>query len=136
MIRSTKMSTEDYLEAILILTRANGHCRNIDIANYFFFSKPSVTVAMQKLAREGMITYEPGTSHNITLTEAGLRRAENVYERHRVLTEVLEWLGVDKETAEEDACKIEHDLSDESFERVKRVWERKCNRAVRKRSKK
>ena len=136
MPKPTKMSTEDYLEAILILTRANGHCRNTNIASYFNFSKPSVTVAMQKLAREGFITYEPGRSHNITLTESGLRRAENVYERHRVLTEVLEWLGVDKETAEEDACKIEHDLSDESFERVKRVWEKKCNRAVRKRSKK
>lgn len=136
MIRSTKMSTEDYLEAILILTRANGHCRNVDIANYFNFSKPSITVATQKLAREGFITIEPGRSHNITLTEAGLRRAENVYERHRVLTEVLEWLGVDKEIAEEDACKIEHDLSDESFEKVKRVWERKGNNAVRKRRKK
>ena len=84
-----------------------------------------VTVAMQKLAREGFITVDPGKlQHNITLTESGLRRAENVYERHRVLTEVLEGLGVDKETAEEDACKIEHDLSDESFERVKEVWGR------------
>ena len=110
-------SRENYLEAILILSQQNGFVRSIDIANFMDFSKPSVSVAMANLKSALLITVdELGGIH---LTDAGRAMAEQVYERHRVLTEFLMRLGVDSETASDDACRIEHVISQLSFERLR-----------------
>lgn len=111
-------SLEDYLEAILMLEKRIAHVRSIDIVNHLNFSKPSISIAMKKLREKELIAMDE--SNIITLTEAGRKRAEAVYERHTLLTELLEQLGVDPEIARNDACKIEHDLSDETFEAIKR----------------
>ncbi len=110
-------SAEDYLEVILILKERIGQVRSIDIVNEMQFKKPSVSVAMKKLRENGYIL----TDHDgfITLTDKGLEVAERIYERHKVLTSVLISLGVDAETAAADACKIEHDLSDQTFAKLK-----------------
>lgn len=110
-------SAEDYLEVILILKERIGLVRSIDIVNEMQFKKPSVSVAMKKLRENGYIL----TDHDgfITLTDKGLEVAERIYERHRVLTSVLIDLGVDPDTAAADACKIEHDISDQTFARLK-----------------
>ena len=110
-------SAEDYLEVILILKERIGLVRSIDIVNEMQFKKPSVSVAMKKLRENGYIL----TDHDgfITLTDKGLEVAERIYERHKVLTSVLISLGVDPETAAADACKIEHDLSDQTFTKLK-----------------
>ena len=111
-------SLEDYLEAILMLEKRIAHVRSIDIVNHLNFSKPSISIAMKKLREKELIAMDE--SNIITLTEAGRKRAEAVYERHTLLTELLEQLGVDPEIARNDACKIEHGLSDETFEAIKR----------------
>lgn len=110
-------SAEDYLEVILILKERLGLVRSIDIVNEMHFKKPSVSVAMKKLRENGYIL----TDHDgfISLTDKGMEVAQRIYERHRVLTALLISLGVDPETAAADACKIEHDLSDQTFERLK-----------------
>lgn len=110
-------SSEDYLEAILMLKNEKGAVRSIDIAHSLSFTKPSVSVAMKSLREKGYITVDP-TGH-ITLTESGFAIASKVYERHEVLSKALISLGVDKETALADSCKIEHDLSDISFQKIK-----------------
>ena len=110
-------SRENYLEAILVLTQRNGFVRSIDIANYMEFSKPSVSVAMANLKNALLITVDDGGG--IHLTEAGQAMAEQVYERHTVLTEFLTRLGVDEDTAADDACRIEHVISQLSFERIR-----------------
>lgn len=110
-------SSEDYLERILILELANGKVKSIDIANDMDFSKPSVSVAMKKLKESNYISIdENGYIH---LTIEGRKIASSVYERHLVLTEALMLLGVKEEIAKIDACKIEHDLSKESYECIK-----------------
>lgn len=111
-------SLEDYLEAILMLEKKVSHVRSIDIVNHLNFSKPSISIAMKKLREKELIAMDE--SNIITLTETGRKRAEAVYERHTLLTTLLEQLGVDPEIARNDACKIEHDLSDETFEAIKR----------------
>lgn len=111
-------SGEDYLERILVLNEKKGFVRSIDIVNDMNFSKPSVSVAMKKLKENGYI--EIDTNGYITLTELGNDVATKVYERHQVLTKMLLNIGVSEETARRDACKIEHDLSDESFEAIKK----------------
>lgn len=111
-------SGEMYLEAILILSRQKGQVRSIDIAEYMSFSKPSVSRAVGLLRSGGYIAVE--SDGYITLTEAGLEVAEKIYERHTILTECLTRLGVSPETAAEDACRMEHTISDESFEAIKR----------------
>lgn len=111
-------SGEMYLEAILILSRQKGQVRSIDIAEYMSFSKPSVSRAVGLLRSGGYITVE--SDGYITLTEAGQEVAEKIYERHTILTECLTRLGVSPETAAEDACRMEHTISDESFEAIKR----------------
>lgn len=110
-------SAEDYLEVILILKERLGLVRSIDIVNEMHFKKPSVSVAMKKLRENGYIL----TDHDgfISLTDKGMEVAQRIYERHRVLTALLISLGVDAETAAADACKIEHDLSDQTFECLK-----------------
>ena len=111
-------SGEMYLETILILTIRGQTVRSIDVAKYMGFSKPSVSRAVGRLKEQGYITVDPeGT---ILLTGSGRAIAEKIYERHRVLTTLLTRLGVDERTAAEDACKIEHDISDVTFEAVKR----------------
>ncbi len=110
-------SVEDYLETILMLQKTKGHVRSIDIANKMNFSKPSVSVAMKNLREKEYITM--ADDGYITLTEIGKKRAESVLERHNILAELLIHIGVSKETAMADACKIEHDISEETFEAIK-----------------
>ena len=112
-------SLEDYLETILMLQKSRGQVRSIDIANEMNFTKPSVSVAMKNLREKGYITMD--STGYITLTEAGRQRAEDVLERHTILADLLMYIGVSKETALADACKVEHDLSEESFEAIKRA---------------
>lgn len=110
-------SAENYLETILMLKKDKGSVRSIDIAHELGFSKPSVSVAMKNLRENGYITMESGGE--ISLTDAGLEIANKMYERHTLLTGWLTALGVSPETAAEDACKIEHVISVESFEAIK-----------------
>lgn len=114
-------SAQNYLETIFMLTNRNGSCRSVDIANELGYSKPSVSVAMKNLRENGYI--EVMGDGKITLLEPGRKIAENLFERHTLLTKALVMLGVDSEIASEDACKIEHILSDESFEAIRRAVE-------------
>lgn len=109
-------SGEDYLERILILSQESGYARSIDIAAALHFSKPSVSVAMKTLRERGFITMD-AESH-IRLTESGTVVAERIYDRHRRLTAFLTSLGVSEATAREDACKMEHDLSEETYRAI------------------
>lgn len=111
-------SGENYLETILILTKRNGSVRSIDIATEMDFTKASVSRAMSILKRENYIIMEP--DGNIVLTKAGLKKAQDVYARHTTLTRFInEVLGVDKKIAERDACRIEHIISENTFEGIK-----------------
>ncbi len=110
-------SGEMYLETILVLHQRNGNVRSIDIANEMNFSKPSVSRAMSKLREGGFVNMD--NDGMITLTPSGREIAEKIFERHNVLSKLLIQLGVDKETATEDACRIEHVISDKSFAAVK-----------------
>lgn len=112
-----KESAENYLEAILMLKEKNGYVRSIDVANHLNFTKPSVSVAMKGFREDGYITVDDGG--NISLTEKGEKIALRVYERHEIIAKALEALGVDSETACRDSCKIEHDISDVTFEKIK-----------------
>lgn len=112
-------SAENYLETILILKNKNGAVRSIDIANELSFSKPSVSVAMKNLRENGYI--EVDSSGYITLLDSGRQIAEKIYERHTTLSKWLVSLGVDAKTAAEDACRIEHIISSESFEAIKKI---------------
>jgi len=111
-------SAENYLETILILSHRNGSVRSIDIAAELEFSKPSVSVAMKNLREQGCITVDGDGL--ISLTEKGRKIAEGVYERHTLFTEWLTALGVNERTAAEDACRIEHVISEETFQAIKR----------------
>ena len=111
-------SGEMYLETILVLTREkNREVHSLDVAEYMNYSKPSVSRAVGLLKKGGYL--EVPKDGALTLTEAGREIAEKIYERHTLLTGFFTMLGVDKEIAAEDACKIEHDISDESFEAIK-----------------
>ena len=111
-------SAEDYLEAMLVLQEKNGYIRSVDIAAELNYSKPSISRAMNILKDDGFITVESGGQ--IMLTEKGKAKAESVYERHVIITEFFEKvLGVDHEIAAHDACKIEHIISDESYQKLK-----------------
>ena len=111
-------SGEMYLEAILVLSRQSGFVRSIDVGEYLGYSKPSVSRAMGLLRKGGLITMEK--DGGLLLTDAGRAIAEKIYERHTVLSQGLIGLGVPEEIAVEDACKIEHDISDEAFAIIKR----------------
>ena len=110
-------SGEMYLETIYVLGRANAHVRSVDIAEHMSYSKPSISRAMGLLKDGDFIRIAKDGS--ITLTRAGIAVAEKIYERHTLLTNLLVRLGVSPETASEDACKLEHAISDESFEAIK-----------------
>lgn len=112
-----KESAENYLETILMLTNNKKYVRSIDIANELGFSKASVSVAMKSFREEGYIVIEK--DGGISLTEKGLLIAERVCERHNVIARALMRIGVSEETAYTDSCKIEHDISEESFEKLK-----------------
>ena len=113
-------SKEDYLERILMLSQKNGSVRSIDIARAMGFSKPSVSVAMKKLRESGFILVDK--EGLISLTEEGRIIAERTYERHKVIKSILISIGVSENVAEDDACKIEHELSDETFSKIREVY--------------
>lgn len=118
MLKKIQESSENYLETILILHQRTGAVRSIDIAAEMEFSKPSVSVAMKHLRERGCITVD--ADGFITLTEEGRRIAEGVYQRHILFTQWLQSLGVDPEVAAEDACRIEHVISEETFQAIRR----------------
>ena len=111
-------SGEMYLEAILVLSKKNGFVRSIDVSEYLGYSKPSVSRAMGILRSGEYIVVDKDGA--ITLTQTGQEIAEKIFERHTVLSKLLMSLGVTEETAVEDACKLEHAISDESFQAIKR----------------
>ena len=115
-------SAEDYLESILVLREQRGQVRSIDVVNELGYSKPSVSIAMKKLRESGYISMD--TDGSITLNESGLEIASRIYGRHKTITRFFVLLGVDPTVAAEDACKVEHDLSDETFSRLKEFVER------------
>ena len=111
-------SSEDYLEAMLMMQERHGVIRSIDIAAELKVTKPSVSYAAKRLRENGYITMDKDSL--ITLTDKGRAIAERIYERHQMLTQFLLRIGVDEKTAREDACRIEHDISDETFAAMKR----------------
>lgn len=114
-------SVEDYLESILVLKERRGIVHSIDIVNELGYSKPSVSIAMKKLRENGYISMSPDGS--ITLNESGLAIASRVYDRHKTITRLFVLLGVSPDAAAEDACKVEHDLSDETFGKIRQFVE-------------
>ena len=110
-------SAEDYLEMILMLSESKGEVRSVDIAAGLGVTKPSVSFAMKQLRENGYILMDKDSL--ITLTDAGMEIAQRIYTRHKVLTQYLMQLGVNEQTARQDACKIEHDISPETFEAIR-----------------
>lgn len=121
-----KESAENYLEQILIINNKKGYCRSIDICNEVGFSKPSVSVYMKNLREDGYISVDD--SGNITLTEKGKEIADKIYDRHNVIAGFLMQLGTSEETAYKDSCKIEHDISEESFLLIKEQYLKNLNK--------
>ena len=111
-------SGEMYIESIYVLNKKMGNVRSIDVCEYLGYSKPSVSRAMSLLKKGGFVVMDK--DGYLTLTDAGVEIAEKMYQRHTVLSELLMRLGVSEETAVDDACKIEHDISDESFDAIKK----------------
>ena len=120
-------SGEMYLETILILSRKSNAVRSVDVSEYMGVSKPSVSRAIGILKQGGYVIMDK--EGFLTLTETGAEIAGKIYERHQMLTEFLTRLGVSEETASADACKIEHDISDESFEAIKKYYEKALGKA-------
>lgn len=116
-------SGENYLEAILMLSRKKDGVHAIDIVNELNFSKPSVSIMLKKLKDEGYIDID--SNQHIHLLPSGLEIAETILERHELLTKILIELGVNPDVAEDDACKIEHDLSKETFDAIKKYYNNK-----------
>ena len=119
-------STEDYLEAILRVKEKQNYVRSVDVAKLLNVSKPSVTYATKRLRESGYITIDE--NNHLHLTELGMNVANKIYERHKILTHILEKLGVDSENAENDACRLEHDLSDASWNAIKRYYTENFNK--------
>ncbi len=115
-------SAEDYLEMILRLSEDKGYVRSVDIASGLAVSKPSVSVAMKHLREDGYITMDK--DNYIALTDSGMEIARRIYDRHKVLTQILIRIGVDPVTAQEDACKVEHDISTETYDAIVRQLEK------------
>ena len=110
-------ATENYMEAILVLGEKKGMVRSVDVANYLGFSKPTISQYMKQFVQQELVNID--ADGHITLTEAGMEVAKSTLEKHRIISKVLIAMGVSEETALEDACKIEHDLSEESFNCIK-----------------
>lgn len=113
---------ENYLESIYILSQRQGDVRATDICSYLGYSRPTVSAVLKQFREDGYVEVDELT-HHITLTEKGMEIANKMYERHVVITGMLMALGVSQETAAEDACKMEHDISDETFACMKRFYE-------------
>jgi Mn-dependent DtxR family transcriptional regulator len=113
-------SGEDYLEAILMVSERKNEVHAIDVVNELGYSKPSVSIALKKLKEQEYITIDE--FNHLHLTKKGLDIAKKIYERHKILTSILEKLGVDANNAEKDACKLEHDLSDVSWNAIKKYY--------------
>lgn len=113
-------AVENYLETILILSKLQPDVHAIDICSYLGYSRPTVSVILKKMKEQGLVCVD--NDNHITLTVKGKEVAEHVYERHNIISELLMKLGVSKETALEDACKLEHDLSDETFNALKAYY--------------
>lgn len=109
-------ASEDYLEAMLMMKEKHGYVRSIDVAAELGVTKPSVTYATKRLRENGYITMDKDGL--ITLTDSGMEIAARIYQRHKMLTEFLVLLGVDEATARQDACKIEHDISQKTFDAI------------------
>ncbi len=109
----SEKTTEDYLEAMLVIKQKNGYVRSIDVAQYLGVTKPSVTYTTKRLKEKGYIVMDK--DNYISITDSGMEIAEKILDRHNTLTAFFISIGVDKETAKEDACKIEHDISAETF---------------------
>ena len=118
---NSEKTTEDYLEAMLIIKNKNGEVRSVDVARQLGITKPSVTYTTKRLKEKGYITMDK--DNYITITESGLKIAEKIYARHNTLTELFVRLGVPEDIAAEDACKIEHDISSETFDALCRHLE-------------
>ena len=106
-------ASEDYLESMLMMKEQHGYIRSVDVADHLGVTKPSVTYATKQLKQNGFITMD--RDGLITLTESGMEIADRIYTRHKTLTEFFIRIGVDEKTAREDACKVEHDLSEKTF---------------------
>ena len=118
-----RKSAEDYLEAMLMLKEEKGYIRSVDIADRLGVARPSVSYSVKNLRENGYLSMD--SSGFITLSKSGMEIAEKIYTRHKVLTKFFISLGVDEEIAKEDACKVEHDLTDETFDAlVKHIEER------------
>lgn len=118
-MKNIHASGEEYLKWILRLQRQHGFVRNIDLARHMGYSKASITLAIRQLSSNGFITRD-GEGH-LHLTESGFKIAENFNERHKVLTNLLTSIGIDYSIAEADACRIEHVISEESFQKLKKI---------------
>ena len=114
-------AAEDYLEAMLMMQQKHGYIRSIDIAEQLGVTKPSVTYTTKRLRENGYLTMD--ADNLITLTPAGMEIARSIYDRHKTLSSFLESLGVDSDVAREDACKIEHDISEESFTAIRKLMQ-------------
>jgi Mn-dependent DtxR family transcriptional regulator len=110
-------SAENYLETILILSKKQPDVHAIDICSYLGYSRPTVSIILKKMKDEGLVTVD--NDNHIRLTDSGLEVAERIYDRHEILSAFFEYLGVDRDTAAEDACKVEHDLSPATFRLLK-----------------
>ena len=113
-------ATENYMEAILVLGEKNGAVRSVDVANYLGFSKPTISQYMKQFVQKGLVKID--ANGHISLTDEGLKVAKSTLEKHRIISKIFMALGVSEETALEDACKVEHDLSDETFNCMKKYY--------------
>lgn len=120
-------SAEDYLEAILYLSERSEHVRSIDVVHHLGLSKPSVSVYLKNLRVNGYINMDD--KGYLNLTESGMNIAVKIYERHKILSQIFISLGVSEDTAYKDACRIEHDLSDETFQALKNHYLERSNQA-------
>ena len=118
-------SAQDYLESILIISQSKEHVRAADICNYFGYARATVSVFLKQLRENGYVTVDD--SRNITLTDTGMEIAQDMYERHQFLTELFTRIGVPKEIAAKDACRVEHYVSKETFEAMKAYF---CQQAA------
>ena len=126
-MKKSHESSEDYLETILMLREQNGKVRSIDIVNKMNYSKPSISIAMKKLKSEGLV--EMDLNGYITLTPQGEEIAQRIYSRHKLLEKCLIAIGVDAETAEEEACRIEHVIDDDTYNKINAFYEKHINSA-------
>ena len=121
-MKKSHESSEDYLETILMLREKHGNVRAIDIVNKLNYSKPSISIAMKKLKSEGMV--EMDLNGYITLTPKGEEVAQRIYSRHKLLEKCLLAIGVEPETAEEEACRIEHVIDDDTYDKINAFYEK------------